>query len=374
MLPASPTALLACAASSCDHNTAAWSDIVCADAERADVLALATARHIEGTLFRHRRGHPAPEVRADADVDEVGDVPVHEDPPDVYPDLFEEEDDEPELPEHEAPEPEDAHEEAPIPFLNRFLARRIVYGDGLRHTMSARSRTAAGPRERGRSRAVPEVFCEGPLTNNPLHNRTRTRSFGLSHGLCSVSCMISVLCLAELLQCFSSHESCVTGCHSFHRILGSTFLHTSGSRQASSHDRTASVGLFSQDTRVGWSLLARHTSWLVSSQLPITSQYPRPTAAPQRRAASRLLCNCQDTRILTSQWPSCTCESFCRVSPLLCISVFFCVRRSTRTQFLHAPAFRDDRIHSFLSTSITRIDGSSSSSSGWRCTTARQAM
>ena len=78
------------------HNTAAWSDIVCADAERADVLALATARHIDGTLFKHHRGLPAPELRTDADADEVGDVPVHEDPPDVFPDLFEEEDDEPE--------------------------------------------------------------------------------------------------------------------------------------------------------------------------------------------------------------------------------------------------------------------------------------
>ena len=114
------------------HNTAAWSDIVCTDAEGADVLPLATARHIAGTLFKHHRGLPAPELRTDADVDEVGDVPVHKDPPNVFPDLFEEEDDEPEMPEHEVPEPKDAHEEAPIPFLNRFLALCIVYGDGLR--------------------------------------------------------------------------------------------------------------------------------------------------------------------------------------------------------------------------------------------------
>ena len=116
------------------HNTAAWSDIVCTDAERADVLVMTTARHITGTLFKHHRGLPAPELRTDADVDEVGDVPVHEDPPDVFPDLFEEEDDEPEMPEQEVPEPEEAH----IPVLNRFLALRIVYGDGLRHIPSVK--------------------------------------------------------------------------------------------------------------------------------------------------------------------------------------------------------------------------------------------
>ena len=46
----------------------------------------------------------------------------------MFPELFEEEDDEPEMPEHEVPEPEDAHEEA-LPVLDRFLALRIVYGD-----------------------------------------------------------------------------------------------------------------------------------------------------------------------------------------------------------------------------------------------------
>ena len=120
------------------HNTAAWSDIVCTDAERADVFDTATARHITATLFKHHRGLPAPELRADADVDEVGDVPVHEDPPDVFPELFEEEEDEPEMPEHEVPEPEDAHEEVAIPVLNRFLALRIVYGDGLRRIPSVK--------------------------------------------------------------------------------------------------------------------------------------------------------------------------------------------------------------------------------------------
>ena len=118
------------------HNTAAWSDIVGTDAEATDVLALATARHIAGTLFKHHRGLPAPELRTDADAGEADDGPVHEDPPDVFPDLFEEEDEEPEMPEHEVPEPEEVHEEAPVPVLNRFLALRIVYGDGLRRMPS----------------------------------------------------------------------------------------------------------------------------------------------------------------------------------------------------------------------------------------------
>ena len=70
------------------------------------------------------------------------------------------------------------------------------------HTMSARARTAAGSRERGWSRAVPEVFCERPLPNKPVHSRTRTRSFGLSHGHCSVFPMISVLFRARMLERF----------------------------------------------------------------------------------------------------------------------------------------------------------------------------
>ena len=119
------------------HNTAAWSDIVCSPVDEAEVLALATARCIAGTLFNHHRGHPAPELCTDAAVEEVSGGPVHEDPPDMFPVLFEEEDDEPELPEREVPEPADAHEEAPIPVLNRFLVLRIVYGDGLRRIPSA---------------------------------------------------------------------------------------------------------------------------------------------------------------------------------------------------------------------------------------------
>ena len=36
----------------------------------------------------------------------------------------------------------------------------------------------------------------------------------------------------ECVKGFSSHESCATGCHSFHTFFGLTFLTTSGSRQA----------------------------------------------------------------------------------------------------------------------------------------------
>ena len=59
------------------HNTAAWSDIVCTDAKRADVLAFATPRHIAGTLFKHHRRRVALELR----------TIVAEDPPvpDAYP-------------------------------------------------------------------------------------------------------------------------------------------------------------------------------------------------------------------------------------------------------------------------------------------------
>ena len=120
------------------------------------------------------------------------------------------------------------------------------------HTMSARSTTAAGPRERGWSRAVPEVLCERPFPNKPVHSRTRTRSFGLSHGLCSVFPMISDLFRARILERFQV-------CDRLSFVSPHFWLHfspTSGSRQAPNHDRTASVGLYSQDTRVVWSLLS----------------------------------------------------------------------------------------------------------------------
>ena len=81
------------------HNTAAWSDIVCSPTEQLEVLALATARHIAGTVFKPHRGHPA-QLHTDAAVEEVDDNLVDEDPPvpHMFPDLFQEEEDEPELP------------------------------------------------------------------------------------------------------------------------------------------------------------------------------------------------------------------------------------------------------------------------------------
>ena len=125
------------------RNTAAWSDVVCTDAEREDVLALATARHIAGTLFKHHPGHPAPELRTCADVEPIADVdgvPVDEDPPvpHMVPELFEEEESEPDMLAPDGPETEEAHEKNGTPVLNRFLALCIVCSDGLRRMPSVR--------------------------------------------------------------------------------------------------------------------------------------------------------------------------------------------------------------------------------------------
>ena len=92
----------------------------------------------------------------------------------------------------------------------------------------------------------------------------------------------------------------------------------------------------------------------------------------QRRAATRLLCYCQDRGILTPQWPPCACDLQSTV--IACVSVFFCVRHSTRTQFFARMSDHGPPNPQFFSTSITKIDGRCSSSSDWRCTTARQAM
>ena len=140
------------------------------------------------------------------------------------------------------------------------------------YTMSARSRTAGGPRERGWSRAVPEVLCERPFSNKPVHSRTRTRSFGLSHDLCSVFPMISDLFRARILERYQV-------CDRLSFVSPHFWLHfspTSGSRQAPNHDRTAIVGLYSSED----------TSRLVSfvdypSQVNI-----RATTAPRRRRSA----------------------------------------------------------------------------------------
>ena len=127
-----------------------------------------------------------------------------------------------------------------------FLAARHLVPDMRAQLIFQGKTSAVDPASTPTQRCSPRpTRSQRPIPNKPLHYRTRTRSFGLSRGLCSVSCMISVLCLAELLQCFSSHESCVTGCHSFHRIFGSTFLRTSGSRQVSSRNTIARQALVS---------------------------------------------------------------------------------------------------------------------------------
>ena len=94
---------------------------------------------------------------------------------------------------------------------------------------------------------------------------------------------------------------CVTGCHSFHRIFGSIF-----------HPQA--------DPGKRWSLLARHTSRLVSFVDYPSQVNDGATAAPQRRAATRLLCNCQDTGTLTPQWPPCACDL--QSTTIACVSVF----------------------------------------------------
>ena len=80
-------------------------------------------------------------------------------------------------------------------------------------TMSARSRTAAGPRERGWSRAVPGVLCE-----NHLHSRTRTSvSLSFVPSVRAVGhvffcaddmlffCLSQVCLICYMLSCVSPH-------------------------------------------------------------------------------------------------------------------------------------------------------------------------
>ena len=84
--------------------------------------------------------------------------------------------------------------------------------------MSARSRTAAGSRERGRPRAVPGALCENHFpqqTRAQSHSHPFLRSlpwslFCVSHDISSVPCSNSW----DVFRCC---------CHSFHRIFGSIF-------------------------------------------------------------------------------------------------------------------------------------------------------
>ena len=122
----------------------------------------------------------------------------------------------------------------------------------------------------------------------------------------SVSPMISVLCLAELLQCFSSHESCVIGCHSFpcclvfHRIFGSTTLR--GDFRVRIIAAARRLCHLSQDTLGFIQVLhpARHTlgsvQFLLSQNIRIlgrllsmTSQLPRGRGAAAPRGYTALL-------------------------------------------------------------------------------------
>ena len=85
------------------HNTAAWSDIVCTDAQRADVFAFATPRHIAGTVFKHHRCRVALELPHHRGMGPTRARRLSES-------------------ERVAPEPEDAHEEAPILVLKPILS------------------------------------------------------------------------------------------------------------------------------------------------------------------------------------------------------------------------------------------------------------
>ena len=146
-------------------------------------------------------------------------------------------------------------------------AERRIRKEFCHHTMSARSRTTAGPRERGRPRAVPGVLCEKHLpqqTRAQSHSHPFLRSlpwslFCVSHDISSVPCSNSW----DVFRC---------GCHSFHRIFGSIFIHKRipASLEPRSHGKR-------------WSLFTRHTSLLVSSVDNQSQVNICATTAPRRR-------------------------------------------------------------------------------------------
>ena len=160
------------------------------------------------------------------------------------------------------------------------------------HTMSARSRTGAGGQERYRK------SCARDLSNKLLHSRTRTRSFGLSHGLCSMSCKICSVSLriASMFQ--------------FSRIVRDRLPFVSMWRPRCSHHRRCTATLSS---------LARHTNSLACLSVCLIYKHTQipgvkihAVVVQQRRAAGRLLC--------------------CRVSSLLGISVFFFASSAARAR------------------------------------------
>ena len=190
--------------------------------------------------------------------------------------------------------------------------------------------------------------------------------------------MISVLCLAELLQCFSSHESCVTSCHPFpcclvfHRIFGSTALHAElGVRIIAAARRPCHL---SQDT-----LGSRSVLYLTNIRILGMSLVHDESISTRSRcsSAARLHGSFVTVKTQASSRPS---GHRARVILLqsTVIALYFVLFFLRPAQHAHA-VFARISVHGspnpqFLSASITKIDGSSGSSSGWRCTTARQAM
>ena len=200
------------------------------------------------------------------------------------------------------------------------------------------------------------------LRETPLQ---QTRAQSLSHPFFrsvpwSLFCVSHYL-FCSVLECLNGFR-CVTGCHSFHRIFGSTFYPKAdpGKPRAVQHGDLVisrkthnffglSLSLFYLARHeffggVSQSALIRKTQirWLVSCPLRVNFNA---VVVQQRRAATRLFCNCQGTGIFTPQWPPCTCDL--QSTFIACVSDVFCVWHSTRTQFLHASAITDHRIHSF---------------------------
>ena len=182
--------------------------------------------------------------------------------------------------------------------------------------MSARSRTTAGPRERGRPRAVPGVLCEKPLpqqTRAQSHSHPFLRSlplslFCVSHDISSVPCSNSW----DVFRC---------GCHSFHRIFGSIFHPQADSgKPRATIARQALVSFHKTHQFVGFFSTTHHKS----------------ISAPRRRhSAEQPHGSFVSVKTQTSSRPS---GHYVRMISTT-IALSFNARRvthCTRTQFLHA--------------------------------------
>ena len=193
--------------------------------------------------------------------------------------------------------------------------------------MSARSRTTAGSRERGRPRAIPGVLCEKPLLQ-----QTRARShshplslFCVSHDISSVQCsfpMISDLFRARILGTFSGVVVI-----RFTAFLAPFFVHTRipASLEPRSHGQR-------------WSLFTKHTSLLVSSIDNPSQVNVSATTAPRRpRFAEQPHGSFVSVKTHTSSRSS---GHYMRDDLLsTTIALSFNAQRvthCTRTQFLHA--------------------------------------